>query len=68
MPQVVGACCALHNLIEACGESFPRHWTPTPAELLEYQQPSNFAPHNALDSLAGSQIRDTLCWYKNHNL
>lgn len=67
MPQIVGACCALHNLIEAFGESFPRHWTPTAAELNEYQQPSHFAPHNTLDSLAGSDIRDALCFYKNQN-
>lgn len=67
MPAVVGACCALHNLIEGCGEPFPRHWTPSVADLLLYQQPAHFAPHNALDSLLGSEIRDALCWYKNQN-
>lgn len=53
MPQVVGPCCALHNLIEGCGEPFRRHWTSSAADHLDYQQPNNFAPHNALDSLAG---------------
>lgn len=66
MPQVVGACCVLHNMIEACGEPLPRHWTSSAADLLLYQQPRHFAPYNALDSVAGSEIRDALCWYKNN--
>lgn len=56
LPQAVGASCALHNLIEAYGKHFVV--IPSAADLLDYQQQNIFAPHNALDSLVGSEIRD----------
>lgn len=66
MPNVVGACCTLHNMIEKRKESFPQHWEHVVHDNREYPQPNAEHPRSR-DSYAGTQIRDALCYFINNN-
>lgn len=59
MPEVVAACCALHNLIEDSKEHFPSNWLPSLDDLNLFPQPAPRTSHQ-FDSFTGMKIRDTL--------
>lgn len=59
MPQVIAACCTLHNLIEDSKEEFPLSWLPSISDLNLYPQPDPIIAHQ-FDSYQGKEIRDTL--------
>lgn len=64
MPQVIVACCVLHNMIENRKEVFPPHWILT-AEDFEDIQPETQVHETRFVSYAGSAIRDALCAFVN---
>lgn len=59
MPQVVAACCTLHNLIEDNKEHFPPRWMPGIQDLSLYPQPDPII-QNQFDSYQGKDVRDAL--------
>lgn len=66
MPQIVVACCVLHNIIEQDNKYFARHWQLSQAELNEdFPQPETEENTNRFVSFSGSQIRDALCAHVN---
>lgn len=60
MPQVIVACCVLHNMIECRKEVFPPQWTLT-ADDYENIQPETEVLESRFVSYSGSAIRDALC-------
>ncbi|XP_055716867.1 uncharacterized protein LOC129810425 [Phlebotomus papatasi] len=64
MPEVVAACCSLHNFVEDENETFHINWNLTPADLEQLPQPKKYMCQEN-DSLEGSIIRNTLVNYNN---
>ncbi|XP_055709000.1 uncharacterized protein LOC129805246 [Phlebotomus papatasi] len=62
MPQVVAACCTLHNFVEDENDEFQVDWIPTPRELEDFPEPPRYQSHER-DSLDGTTIRNTLLTY-----
>lgn len=66
MPQVILACCVLHNMIEKDNRYFAPHWKLSDKELNEdYPQPDTEENINRFVNFNGSQIRDALCDHVN---
>lgn len=66
MPQVIVACCVLHNMIECRKEVFPPQWILTDEDY-ENIQPETEVLETRFVSYAGSAIRDALCAFVNQN-
>lgn len=59
MPEVIAACCTLHNLIEDSKDHFPARWLPSQHDLDLFPQPAPSTSHQ-FDSFTAMEIRDTL--------
>ena len=63
VPNVVTACCVLHNVCEIHGEAFDNNWVQEAERMSHLSQPTATPHHDGADEGNPQAIRDTLVRY-----
>ena len=66
VPQLVTACCVLHNFCELQNERYFDAWTQEDQSTMTYPQPVT-EPSRASPNVRGGTVRDALCRYLARN-
>lgn len=66
VPQLVTACCVLHNFCELQNERYFDAWTQEDQSTMTYPQPVT-EPSRAIPNVRGGTARDALCRYLARN-
>ena len=66
IPEVVGACCVLHNLCQAHGEAFDEHWLDSDDADADMQIDTPGVSTHPSNDTDGNRIRSALTMYLNN--